>query len=161
MYPMCLSTTGAFAGWAIGVADCDGDVTFDYLDEDGVSVGSTLPANWRPCVQGEDGPASTPTQAALTFASPTDIDFSDGDLYRTLSINGNLTLSGSSYQVATEINLIITETGGSPRTFAVPSGWISLTTKPTSIPANKKLFVNLISFGTTEANVVARYWPQI
>lgn len=159
MQPMCLTTTGAFAGWAIGVGDCDGDVTLEYFDEDGVSQGGSLPANWKPCVQGEDGPVWTPGQSALTFASPTSIDFS-GDWYRTLNVNGNLTFAGASYQTGTEITVLVTETGGSSRTIAYPAGWVWLTTKPTSIAANKKILYSFISFGTAEANVIARAWVQ-
>lgn len=49
MTPMCLSTTGALIGWATGVADCDGDISFEYHNTSGVSQGTSLPANWQPC----------------------------------------------------------------------------------------------------------------
>lgn len=160
MQPMCHDTTGVFQGWAIGVADCDGATTFEYYDEDFVSQGTTLPTNWTTCVQGEAGPAWEPTQSALVYATPVDIDFSDDEWYRTLSINGNLTFTGSSYQAATELNIRITETGGAVRTLTFPSGWIWYTSKPSTLAANKSGLLNLISYGTTEGNVAARYWVQ-
>jgi hypothetical protein len=160
MVPMSLSTTLAFAGWATGVADCDGDVTIEYFDEDGVSQGSTLPANWVPTLQGEEGPSWTPTHVALTFTSPTDIDFSDGQ-FMSVSINGNLTLTGSGYAAGREVWLKITETGGSSRTLAKPSGWVVVGgTFPSSLAANKTLLVHLIAYGGTEASVVAHTWVQ-
>lgn len=150
---MC-DDTMVFVGWATAVADCDGDITTEYFDVDGVSEGATLPTDWRPCIQGEEGAAWTPTHVGLTFTSPTDIDFSDGQ-FMSLNVNGNLTLTGSGYAAGREVWLAVTETGGSARTITVPSGWVFVTSKPTSIAANKKILYHLIAYGATEASVVA------
>lgn len=159
MQPMCDDTL-AFVGWATGVADCDGTVTIEYFDVDGASEGGTLPTDWVPCVQGEEGPTWTPTHDTLTFATPTDIDFSDAQ-FMTLSINGNLTLTGSGYAAGREVWLKITETGGSIRTVAKPSGWVTVGGSfPSSLAANKTLLVHLIAFGATEASVIAHTWVQ-
>ena len=160
MQAMCDDTTFDQLGWAIGVADCDGDVSLEYFDVDGVSQGGTLPAGWRTCVQGVPGPTWTPTQTTLTFATPTDIDFSNAAWYKTLSINGNLTLTASNYAQATELNIRIVETGAALRTLTFPTNWVWVTTKPANIAASKTGLLNLISYGTTEADVVARWWVQ-
>jgi hypothetical protein len=160
MQAMCDDVTFDQEGWAIGVADCDGVVTLEYFDVDGVSLGGTLPAGWRTCVQGVPGPTWSPTQETLTFATPTNIDFSNAAWYKTLSINGNLTLTASNYAVATELNIRIVETGASSRTLTFPATWVWVTTMPTALAANKTALLNLISYGTTEANVVARWWVQ-
>lgn len=60
MTPMCSSVTGQLVGWASAVADCDGDISFEYHNTSGVSQGSTLPANWQPC---------TPTIASNSVTS--------------------------------------------------------------------------------------------
>lgn len=49
MTPMCSSVTGAFVGWGTGVADCDGNMSFEYFNTSGASQGTSLPANWQPC----------------------------------------------------------------------------------------------------------------
>lgn len=159
MYPMC-DDTMVFVGWATAVADCDGDITTEYFDVDGVSEGATLPTDWRPCIQGEEGATWSPTHVTVTFTSPTDIDFSDGQ-FMSLSINGNLTLTGSGYAAGREVWLKITETGGSARTIAKPAGWVNLGgTFPTSLAANKTLLIHLIAYGATEASVVTHTWVQ-
>lgn len=159
MQPMC-NSSGVFSGWATGVIDCDATETFEYWDEDFVSQGTTLPAGWKPCVQGVTGASWTPVHYVATFASPTDIDFSDGQ-FATLDINGNLTLAGSGYAAGREVWLKIKETGGAVRTIAKPSGWLVVGGSfPTSLAANKTLLVHLIAYGATEASVVVHSWVQ-
>lgn len=161
MTPMCDSTTLEHVGWAVGITDCDGVIVIEYFDVDGVSEGATLPTDWQPCVQGEAGPAWEPTQSALSYTTPTDIDFGDDEWFRVIDIGGNLTLSGSNYQSAVELTILIREAGGAPRTLTFPTDWVWLTTKPTTIAANKDAILKLNSFGTAATDVYARYWVAV
>jgi hypothetical protein len=159
MQAMC-NSSGVFSGWATGIADCDGTETFEYWNTSFVSQGTSLPSGWKPCVQGVTGATWSPVHVPLTFASPTDIDFSDGQ-FQSLNINGNLTLTGSGYAAGREVWLKITETAGSSRTLTKPAGWVNVGSAfPATLAANKTLLVHLIAYGTTEASVVVHSWVQ-
>lgn len=157
---MCLTTTGAHAGWAIGVADCAGDVTLEYFDEDGVSQGATLPANWKPCVQGVDGPEWAPDFDTLTYAAILNVDF-DTSGYITTSINGPLTLTGSNYAPGREKAMRIVETGGASRSLAFPAAWVFVgSAAPTTLLANRTGLLRLISYTSAADGVVAQWEVQ-
>jgi hypothetical protein len=155
---MCSTTTGAFLGWAIGTADCDGVIALEYFDEDGVTAGTTLPAGWKPCVQGEDGPSWTPVHSTLAYAASIDIDFA-GSEYNTITLTGGLGLTGSNYAAATEIVVHIVGDGSS-NALSFPAAWVFVSTKPTTIAANKVGILRLICFGATAADVVASWEVQ-
>lgn len=53
MTPMCNVNTNQMVGWALSTVSCDGStITLTYLDVNGVSQGSSLPADWHPCRPG-------------------------------------------------------------------------------------------------------------
>jgi hypothetical protein len=49
MTAMCSTVDDSLVGWATARTDCDGNVTIEYFDTNGVSQGGTLPANWGVC----------------------------------------------------------------------------------------------------------------
>lgn len=157
MTPMCDVDTGEQLGWAIAVAACDGDVTLEYFDVDGVSEGGSLPADWKPCIQGVPGAEASFTHTDLAYSGTVDISFTDADYYSIDDVSGNLTLTGSDYGSAREVAIRLVETGGSSRTFTPPSGWKWVGSTPTFIGANETVLIRAISFTAAGSGVVASW----
>lgn len=156
MTPMCDTTTGELVGWAIGSTDCDGStISLEYFDEDGVTAGTTLPAGWKPCVQGLDGPVWTPAYSALTYAAIVNIDFAGAE-FQEIALTGNLELTGSNYVSPSQIKVIL-RADASTRTLTFPAGWVFVGTAPANIAADKTGVLTLISTGVVEADVVASW----
>lgn len=158
MVPMCLTTDGTFQGWAIGSVDCDNTVALEYFDEDGASLGTTLPANWKPCVQGEDGPEWVPTHNTETYASSFDVDMAT-DEYKSIALTGDITFSASNISAAEEVKVRVVADSTS-RAVAFDADWVFLGTKPTTIAANKSAVLTLIAWGATDASIIAKWEVQ-
>lgn len=153
---MC-DADGVFVGWALIVATCDGDTTLSYIDEDGGSPSATLPAGWKPCVQGEEGPEWAPSLNEEPYSATVDIDFAAEELVDIDDVSGNITLTGSNYAVAREIKVRLVETGASSRTITLPTGWKKLSDGALTLGSLKTGVLILTSWGTTEADVTV-FW---
>lgn len=157
MIPMCNTTTGVFEGWAISSVDCDGTIALEYFDEDGLTQGTTLPATWKPCVQGETGPEWTPSHATETYAAIVDVDFSQEE-FLTIPVSGDLELTGSNYAAAAQIHIRLTESGSASRSLTFPAGWVFVgSAAPSTLAADATAQLTLTAYGATETDVIARW----
>lgn len=96
----------------------------------------------------------------FTTASPNSVPISfDRDRVITLSATGTVTFTGSSYSEGQSATVRIVP-GAASRTLTFPAGWVFVSIKPASIPANKTGILSITSFGTTEANCVAAWALQ-
>lgn len=151
---MC-NASGVMVGWAIGTADCDGVISLEYFDEDGLTQGTSLPVGWKPCVQGETGPAWAPSHAAIPYAASVDIDFAT-DEFKTVTVSGDITFTGSNMAAPAEIVVRLVESGSASRALTFPA-WTWVTIEPTTLAADSVGLLRLIAFGATAADVVASY----
>lgn len=162
MTPMCSSITGSQVGWTVGTVDCDGStVSIEYFNTSGVSQGTTLPANWQPCIQGEIGPAWSPTLDIIPYAATVNIDFDDAEYISINDVSGNLTLTGSNYNAPRELVVRLVESGGASRTLTFPASWKFLgAAAPASLAANKTGILRLIGFDSNATGVMAIWTVQ-
>jgi hypothetical protein len=108
----------------------------------------------------ENSMAKNHVSNVTTLSSNTiNINFEeDSGLYRRTA-TGTISISVSSYTPGiTKIIKIVA--GGTERTLTLPTNWIYIPAKPTSILANKVGVLTLISFGTTESECVAKWEVQ-
>jgi hypothetical protein len=95
-------------------------------------------------------------QEGLIYASNMNLNFQTFAGKR-VSLAGNVVFSGSGYLFGAYVIVRIV-CDGTNRTLAFPSGWKFVgSAVPASINANKTALLQLWSFGTTEADVVAQY----
>jgi hypothetical protein len=98
--------------------------------------------------------------STLTYSATTDLDMAvlDGQV-RTLTLTGNVTFTTSNDANGrrTVIRLI---PGASSRTLTFPNDWVFVSTKPTSLAANKSAVLSLTFFGSTDADCIAAYSVQ-
>lgn len=154
MTPMC-DIDGVMVGWAIGVADCAGTVELEYFDYDGGSEGGSLPAGWKPCVQGERGPAYAASIDTLTYSSTTNIDFAGAD-FQLVTLTGDVIFSGSNYSSPKEITVIVSADAGT-RELTFPGAWVFASDKPVDIASNTTGVLHLISTTTSASGVIATW----
>ena len=97
----------------------------------------------------------------LAYAPTVNLDF-DANGVERIALSGNITLTTSN--VGPEWGkwkLLRLDADASPRTLAFPAGWIWVgSAAPTSIAANKKGILELFSFGSADADIVARWTVQ-
>lgn len=98
--------------------------------------------------------------STVTYASGITLDFAalDGQ-YRTLSLSGAVTFSGSNLATGRTAVLRLLP-GASGRTLTFPADWVFLGTKPATIAASKTGVLSLTAFGSTDADVVVAYAVQ-
>lgn len=95
----------------------------------------------------------TPTTGSVT------VDFS-GTSMRTISLSGNVTFAASNLYAGGRVTIRIL-CDGSSRTLAWNASWIAIGAPlPGSITASKYAEVELISWGTTDADVTVKYAEQ-
>lgn len=159
MTPMC-NASNVQVGWATAVADCDGDVEIEYWNTSGVSQGASLPAGWKPCIQGEVGPEWAPAYDNITYAASVNIDFA-AEEYVEIDLTGPLTLTGSNYNVPKTIYVLLKEVGSASRVLAFPSDWKFLgSVAPTTLASNKRGVLTLHCWGTAATDVTAVWEVQ-
>jgi hypothetical protein len=96
------------------------------------------------------------TPSTLTYAASTAIDFGITDV-QTVTLAGNVTFTTTNLAAGTSKTLRIIG-DGSTRTFTFPAGWTFVGTGvPASIAAGKTALLSLLSYSTTDANVIAGY----
>jgi hypothetical protein len=95
-------------------------------------------------------------QEGLIYASNMNINF-QSFAGKRVSLAGNVVFSGSGYLFGAYVIVRIV-CDGTNRTLGFPSGWKFVgSAAPASINVNKTALLQLWSFGTTEADVVAQY----
>jgi hypothetical protein len=87
------------------------------------------------------------------------LDFAESMLATTGTLTGNITFTGTGYAAGRSITIRVVN-GGTLRTLTFPAGWVFVNAKPANIAANKSGLLSLISFGITEANVIANWAAQ-
>jgi hypothetical protein len=98
----------------------------------------------------------------LTYAATTDLPFASGLVAPVLllALTGNVTLTTTNLFAGGRVEVVITADGSS-RNFTFPAGWVFVgAAAPASIAAGKKGVLTLISTGTTDAGVVAKWDVQ-
>jgi hypothetical protein len=103
-----------------------------------------------------------PPVTSLTYAATTDLPFASGLVAPVLllALTGNVTLTTTNLFAGGRVEVVITADASS-RNFTFPAGWIFVTAAaPASIAAGKKGVLTLISTGTTDAGVVAKWDVQ-
>lgn len=98
------------------------------------------------------------TPSTLTYGATTTVDFSSSAASaQTVSLTGNVTLASSNL-AAGRTKALRLVADSSTRTLSFPASWIFTgATRPTDLPANKTARLNLESWGTTDADVIACY----
>jgi len=108
---------------------------------------------------GWDGPNKTfrmrPAQAALTYAASMALDFV-GAMAQTVALTGNATLTTTQLAAGRQLTVVFTA-DATPRNFTWPAWkWIG-GAAPASIAASKTGILTLLSTGTTDGAVLARW----
>jgi hypothetical protein len=93
---------------------------------------------------------------SVTFASTIDVGFNDEVNFRTVSVTGNLILTGSGYQAGRMFSMRLV-CDSTARNLTFPSGWVFLGVKPSAMTASRTGVLSLFSYGSAEADVVAAY----
>lgn len=94
------------------------------------------------------------------YAASIDINFGHKLCNQTISLTGNLTFTGSGY-VAGVYRLVRLVADASLRTLTFPAGWVFIgAAAPANIAASKRGLLEIWSYGTTEADVIARWTVQ-
>lgn len=97
--------------------------------------------------------------AAPAYAASVEVDFTGAMLQQIGTLTGNLTLTTSNRAAGRRATVVI-RADGSSRTLTFP-GWTWLgAAAPASIAANKTGLLELISTGTDDASVLARWTVQ-
>jgi hypothetical protein len=95
-----------------------------------------------------------------TSASATEtLNFSTGDEIVRSSRAGTLAFAGSNYTAGVS-KTVIWNGGTANRSVTFPAGWVFVSTKPTTLLANKRGVLSLTATGTTEAEVTAAWAAQ-
>ena len=104
---------------------------------------------------------TTGTVTSNTYSSTVTLNFSESvSEYQTLNLTGNVTLATSNLVAGRPLQVRIVS-DGSIRNLTFPAGWTFVgSAAPTTIAASKTALLTIISYGTTDANVVARWLVQ-
>ncbi len=96
--------------------------------------------------------------ATLAYAGSVAIDFASSlETFKTIALTGDVTLTSSNLAAGRMVFVRIVA-DGTNRTVTMPGGWVFLEADaPFVVQANKTALLQLISFSTTDANVVARF----
>ncbi|MHB1310313.1 MAG: hypothetical protein ACYDC1_02765 [Limisphaerales bacterium] len=102
------------------------------------------------------GGSGAPTHSELTYAASVALDFT-GDVYRTLTFTGDVTLTSSNRAPVRAVAIrIIGNTV--ERTLTLNEAWKWLgAVKPTVLGAGKVAVLSLTAFGVNETDVLAAY----
>jgi hypothetical protein len=97
------------------------------------------------------------TPSTLTYAGSVAVDFtSAAATMQIITLTGNLTLTSSGLAAGLCKALLLVGDGSS-RTLTFPAGWKFVPSRPTALAASKIARLNLESWSTTDASVVAIY----
>jgi len=96
--------------------------------------------------------------ATVTYAASTTIDFAAATL-QTVTLTGNITFTTSNLAAGRGVTVRVI-CDSSTRTYTFPAWKFVGSAAPASCTANKVGLLSLLSFSTTDANVVAAYSEQ-
>lgn len=97
--------------------------------------------------------------STLTYSTTPAVDFS-GDGFKTITLAGDATFSGTNYAAGRSVTVRIVG-DGSTRNLAFDSDWIFVgAAAPSTIAANKVAILTLTSFTNADTGVVAAYSVQ-
>lgn len=152
---MCDTTTGEHLGWAVGVADCDSDITIEYFDVDGVSEGNTLPAGWKPCVQGVAGQDAAPlTIETITEGATIDIDLDGADI-QVLDVTDDFAMDILTYGDFPRKIEILVNSDSSSHAMSFNSDWNWIGGVESAFTPSGYFKIILITTGPLSTDVVA------
>ncbi len=95
----------------------------------------------------------------VSYAATVTVDFSPNNpVLRDLALTGNVTFASSNLGPGRRATLRIS-TDGSSRNLTFPASWVFIgrSSPPSSLAPNKQALLTLVSFGVTDANVVALF----
>jgi len=147
----------------LDVVSVSGSSFVSLVDNNREKPGTRSSTNWQTLarkggtVSGAGATVGFPINfKSVTFASTLDVGFNDEVNFRSVSLTGNLTLTGSGYQAGRmfSVRLICDSTA---RNLTFPSGWTFLGVKPSAMTASRTGVLSLFSYGSAEADVVAAY----
>jgi hypothetical protein len=105
------------------------------------------------------GSSGVETQAVMTYSLAAKVDF-DLATMQTMSLSSDWeSIATLNKGTGKRVKLKILA-DGFPRDFSFPNDWQWLTTKPAEIAANKTGLLILECWGTTEADVTARWYVE-
>jgi hypothetical protein len=138
----------------------DGAQNFEDL-ADGVAAGlSEAASNASLLTSGTVAAARLPVLVRQSFRTSTSatetLDFATGNEIVRSTRLGTLTFAGTNYTAGVS-KTVVWNGGSSARSVVFPSGWIFVSVKPTSLAANKRGVLSLVSNGTTEGDVTAAW----
>jgi hypothetical protein len=161
-----MATTGA--PWNLPYP-LDTDLVIDGASDiedlaDGVAAGlSEAASNASLLTAGTVAAARLPLLVRKSFRTSTSatetLDFSLGDEVVRSTREGALTFAASNYTAGVS-KTVVWNGGGTTRTVTFPAGWVFVSVKPTSLAANKRGILSVVSHGTAEGDVTAAWAAQ-
>lgn len=98
--------------------------------------------------------------STIAYASGVALDMAALDQqYRTITMSGNLSLTTSNLANGRTVSLRLIASGAT-RALTVPSGWLFLGAKPTTVASGKTAVLSLTMFGSVDADCIAAYGVQ-
>lgn len=119
---------------------------------------AALNADREITIPDKSGTLRLAAKTTLAYAASIALDFATDEL-QEVTLTGALTLTTTNLAAGRRIALMIVG-DGSDRALTVPGDWKFTGPVPRKLKANKRGLLILDSFGTTDANVVARWWPE-
>lgn len=106
------------------------------------------------------GLAPATSFSTITYGADVELDMAalDGQ-YRTISLNGNLSLASVNRANGRTLVLRLI-CDGTQRTLTFPAGWVFIGTKPANIAASKTAVLSITFFGTASTDAVVAYAVQ-
>jgi len=98
--------------------------------------------------------------STIAYASGIELDMAVLDQqYRTITMSGDLSLTTSNLANGRTVSLRLIASGAT-RALTVPSGWLFLGAKPTTVASGKTAVLSLTMFGSVDADCIAAYGVQ-
>jgi hypothetical protein len=95
---------------------------------------------------------------AIGATGTVDLDFAEEGQKEHATITGAITFTTSNLKAGRRVTVKGTADGSGPYNFTFPGGWVFVgSAAPASLAASKTFLLELFSYGTTDADVVARY----
>lgn len=119
-----------------------------------VGVNAIITGNWSRL----EKVLATPQALGATGGA---IDCDEGQVWETATLTGATTFTTANLKAGSKAVIKMTADGSGPYNFTFPGGWTFVGgTAPASIAASKTAILEIWSYGTTDAGVVARYTVQ-
>jgi hypothetical protein len=134
-----------------------------------ITASSAVSASWAPFTQVEQISASwasaslvstTVVGAVMKMNYATTISVDLATMFHTASLTGPVFITASNLGPGKMASIKLT-TDGTMRNVGYPASWVWLQTVPIAISASKTGIVSLVSYGSTDSDVVAVYATQL